>query len=84
MRKATGSYRTYSSLVKLKILFLRLRWKTCLWTELQPCCPWGEHTDYDDDDINQRRNSSQLVEAINFRTTRHVCNITALCMVIKY
>ena len=30
MRKATGSYRTYSSLVKLQPWFLSLRWKTCL------------------------------------------------------
>ena len=30
MRKATGSYRTYSSLVKLLPWFLSLRWKTCL------------------------------------------------------
>ena len=28
MRKATGSYRTYSSLVKLQPWFLSLRWKT--------------------------------------------------------
>ena len=31
VRKATGSYRTYLSLVKLQPGFLSLRWKTCLW-----------------------------------------------------
>ena len=36
MRKATGSYRTYSSLVKLQPRILSLQWKTCLWAELQP------------------------------------------------
>ena len=35
MWKATGRYRTYLSLVKLQLWFLRLQWKTCLWTELQ-------------------------------------------------
>ena len=30
MRKATGSYRTYSSLVKLQLWFLSLWWKICL------------------------------------------------------
>ena len=58
VRKATGSYRTYSSLVKLQPCFLSLRWKTCLWAELQPwylsllwkTCPWAEHSDdYDGD-----------------------------------
>ena len=36
VRKAMGSYRTYSSLVKLQPRFLSLQWKTCLWAELQP------------------------------------------------
>ena len=51
MRKATRSYRTYSSLVKLQPWFLSLRWKICLWAELQPrfvslqwrTCPRAEH-----------------------------------------
>ena len=51
MRKATGSYRTCSSLVKLQPRFLILQWKTCLLAELQPwclslqrrTCPWAEH-----------------------------------------
>ena len=51
MRKATWSYCTYSSLVKLQPRFLSLQWKTCLWAELQPwclsvqsrTCPWAEH-----------------------------------------
>ena len=30
MRKAIGSYRIYSSLVKLQVWFLSLRCKTCL------------------------------------------------------
>ena len=30
VRRATGSYRTYSSLVKLQPGFLGLQWKTCL------------------------------------------------------
>ena len=30
VRKSTGSYRTYSSLVELQSWFLSLRWKTCL------------------------------------------------------
>ena len=30
VRKTTGSYHTYSSLVKLQPWFLSLRWKTCL------------------------------------------------------
>ena len=30
VRKATGSYRTYSSLVKLQPRFLSLQWKTAL------------------------------------------------------
>ena len=46
-----GSYRTYSSLVKLQPRFLSLQWKTSLWAELQPwclslqwrTCPWAEH-----------------------------------------
>ena len=53
VRKATGSYSTYSSLVKLQPWFLSLRWKTCFWAELQPwclrlqwkTCPYAEHTD---------------------------------------
>ena len=36
VQKARGSYRTYSSLVKLQPRFLSLQWKTCLWAELQP------------------------------------------------
>ena len=51
VRKATGSYRTYSSLVKVQTWFLSLRWKTCL---QQNCIPmflrfqwmtylWTEH-----------------------------------------
>ena len=36
VRKETGSYRTYSSLVKLQPWFLSLWWDTCLWAELQP------------------------------------------------
>ena len=50
--KATGSYRTYSPLVKLQPWFLSLRWTICLWAELPPwclslqwkTCPWAEHT----------------------------------------
>ena len=38
VRKATERYRTYSCLVKLQLWFLSLRWKTCLWAELQPSC----------------------------------------------
>ena len=34
MRKATESYRTYLSLVKLQPWFLSLQWKSCLWIEL--------------------------------------------------
>ena len=34
----TGSYRTHSFLVKLEPSFQSLRWKTCLWVELQPWC----------------------------------------------
>ena len=49
--ESNGSYRTYSSLVKLQPRFLSLQWKTCLWAELQPwcqslqrrTCPWVEH-----------------------------------------
>ena len=52
VRKATGNYRTYSSLVKLQPWFLSLRWEICLWAELQPWylslqwkfCPWAEHS----------------------------------------
>ena len=51
VRKAMGSYRTYSSLVKLQPRFLSLQWKTCRWAEFQPWClrlqwrtwPWAEH-----------------------------------------
>ena len=60
VRKATGSYRIYSTLVKLQTWFLSLRWKTCLCAKLQPSrrvcvcsertCPWAEHSDDDDDD----------------------------------
>ena len=50
-RKATGSYRTCSSLVKLHPWFLSLQWKTWLLAELQPwclclqrrTCPWAWH-----------------------------------------
>ena len=38
VRKATGSYCIYSSLVKLQTWFLSLRLKTCLWAELQSWC----------------------------------------------
>ena len=38
VRKATESYRTYSSLVQLQPWFPSLRLKTCLWAELQPWC----------------------------------------------
>ena len=54
MRKATGSYGTYSSLVKLQPRFLSLQWKACLWAELQPLClnsegsALGQSTDDDD------------------------------------
>ena len=49
--ESNGSYRTYSSLVKLQPRFPSLQWKTCLWAELQPwclslrwrTCPWAEH-----------------------------------------
>ena len=34
LRKATGSYRIYSSLVKLQPRFLSLQWMTCLWAEI--------------------------------------------------
>ena len=51
VRKATGSYLTYSSLVKLQPRFLSSQCKSCLWAELQPwclslqwrTCPWAEH-----------------------------------------
>ena len=33
VRKATGSYRIYFSLVKLQPTFLSFQWKTCLWAE---------------------------------------------------
>ena len=36
VRRATGSYRTYLSLVKLEPWFLSLQWKACLWARLQP------------------------------------------------
>ena len=39
VRKVTGSYSTYSSPVKLQPGFISLRWKTCLWAELQPLVP---------------------------------------------
>ena len=53
VRKATGSYHTYTSLFKQQPWSLSLRWKTCLWAELQPwclslqwkTCPWSEHFD---------------------------------------
>ena len=53
--KQTGSYRTYSSLVKLQPCFLSLRWKTFLLVELQPkflhllwrTCSWAELSDDD-------------------------------------
>ena len=38
VQKATGSYRTYSSLIKHKLRFLSMQWKTCLWAEFQPWC----------------------------------------------
>ena len=50
IRKATGSYRTNSYLLKLQPWFLSLRLKSCLWAELQPwflslrlkSCLWAE------------------------------------------
>ena len=56
VRKAKGSYRTYSSLVKLQSGFLSLRWKNCLSAKLRPwflslqwrTCSWVEYSD----DIN--------------------------------
>ena len=54
VRKTTGSYRTYSFLVKLQPWFLSLRWKVCLWAELPRClnlqwrtCPRAEHSEDD-------------------------------------
>ena len=38
VRKATGSYRTYSSLVKMQPWFLTLMWNTCLLAELPLWC----------------------------------------------
>ena len=59
MRKATGSYPTYPSLVKLQPKFLSLQWKTCLWAEFAALVPefavkdlplGRTHDDDDDDD----------------------------------
>ena len=55
LQKATGSYCTYSSLVKLQPWFLSLRLKSCLWAKLRPWClslqwntwPWAGHSDDD-------------------------------------
>ena len=53
MRKATGSYRTYLSLVKLQPWFLRLQLKTC---------PWAEHSDDDDEqNIQSGREISAII-----------------------
>ena len=57
--KATGSYHTYLSLVKLQSWFLSLQPKTSLWTELQPWllrlqwknCSRAENSDDDDDEL---------------------------------
>ena len=54
-RKATGSYRTYSSLVKLQAWFLSLRWKNC---SPDSCASsegsaLGQNTDGDDNVPNQ-------------------------------
>ena len=61
MWKAKGSYRTYSSPVKLQPWFLSLRWKTYLWAEIQPWVPEfalkdlplgkTHDDDHDDDDV---------------------------------
>ena len=53
--KETGSYCTYSYLVKLQPRFLSLQWKTCLWAKLRPwflslqwrTCTWAEYSDDD-------------------------------------
>ena len=55
MRKATGSYRIYLSLVKLQLWFLSLRWKTCLWAER------SDDDDDDDDDDDEYHNFSILI-----------------------
>ena len=67
MRKPTGSYRTYSSLVKLQPSFLSLQWKTCLWAELQPWClvcsegpALGQKTDDDDSNYSSRTVCSKI------------------------
>ena len=60
VRKATGSYRTYLSVVKLQLWLLSLRWKTCLRQNFTfgslhlqwRTCPWAEHCD---DDITLTR-----------------------------
>ena len=55
VRKATGSYRTYSMSGKIAAFFLSLRWKTYLRHNCSldscACCegPWAEHSDDDDD-----------------------------------
>ena len=49
--ESNGSYRAFSSLVKLQPRFLSLQWKICLCAELQlwclrlewRTCPWAEH-----------------------------------------
>ena len=75
MRKATGSYLTYSSLVKLQPWFLSLRWKTCLSAEFQlgsefavKSCPWAELSDDDDilDFENRKRTKFQSNWSISF------------------
>ena len=55
MRKAKGSYRSYSFLVKLQPWVLSFKVKHLPSAELQPCacrrtCPWAELSDDDDDD----------------------------------
>ena len=68
MRKATGSYRTYSSLVKLQPKLLSLQWKASLWAELQPSvkvCSEGPALGQNTDDIIRRVQGNRIVLELN-------------------
>ena len=85
VRKATGSYRTYSSLIKLLPWFLRVQCRTCPCAKMQPrllrlrsrTCPWAEHSDDDDDDYKYKDVHKVRVPLVPQLVNHLLCETTA-------
>ena len=64
--ESKGSYRTYSSLVKLQPWFLSLPWRNCLWAELHTLLP-----EFAAKDRTRWRQCLWFQRGINLNTTEH-------------